>query len=130
MTEIQGSEYLLNGYISAGNPEPLTKNGVQYTIQRYQGKHKNEFLLRSQDGDVYLYENNILKQQWKGNHQGKRSEEFLAYKNGRVQFRQRFCDILEQIHKNRITNHKKGPRMEITSANTGNLMYHGEYNER
>ena len=130
MTEIQGSEYLLNRYVTVGPPEPLTKNGVQYTIQRYQGKHKNEFLLRSQDGDVYLYENNILKQQWKENHQGKRSEEFIAYKNGRVQFRQRFCDILEQINNNRIINHKKGLRMEITSAKTGNLLYHGEYNER
>ena len=130
MTEIQGSEYLLDRYVTVGPPELLTKNGVQYTIQRYQGKHRNEYLLRSQNGDVYLYENNILKQQWKENHQGKRSEEFIAYKNGRVQFHQRFYDILEQINNNRIINHKKGLRMEITSAKTGNLLYHGEYNER
>ena len=130
MTEIQGSEYLLDRYVTVGPPEPLTKNGVRYTIQRYQGKHKNEYLVRSQKGDVYLYENNILKQQWQENHQGKRSEEFIAYKNGRVHFRQRFEYILEQMNSKRFVYHKKGLRMEIWSAQTGHLLYHGEYNDR
>ena len=108
----------------------MTKNGVSYTVQRYQGKHRNEFLLRSDNGDVFLYENNVLKQSWKENENGKKSEEFIRYKNGRVDFSQRFQDILEQMNSKRIVCHKKGLRMEIWSAKTGHLLYHGKYNER
>ena len=77
-----------------------------------------------------MFENNVLKQKWQEKEKGKRSEEFIAYKNGRVDFRQRFEDILEQRNFNHIVNHVKGLRMEIWSAKTGNLLYHGEYNER
>ena len=120
---------MLDKYISCGPPQILAKNGVQYTVQRYQGEHKNEFLLRSETGDIYLYENNVLKQQWKENKKGMKSDEFIAYKNGRVDFRQRFQDIFEQKDYYRITNYKKGPCMEIWSTRTGHLIYHGEYNE-
>ena len=77
-----------------------------------------------------MYENNVLKQQWKENEKGMKSEEFIAYKNGRVDFRQRYQDILDQRDTHRIVNHKKGLRMEIRSAKTGHLMYHGEFNEK
>ena len=130
MTEIRFSEYLLDGYGTIGNPETLVKNGIRYTIQRYQGKHKNEFTLRSEAGDVYLYENNVLKQEWKDYGNGKKLEEFIRYKNGRADFSQRFQDILEQINSIRTVYHKKGLRMEIWSAKTGHLLYYGEYNER
>ena len=65
---------------------------------------------------IYLYENNVLKQKWKENKKGMKSDEFIAYKNGRVDFRQRFQDILEQIDSKRTVYHKKGLRMEIWSA--------------
>ena len=130
MTEIRFSEYLLDGYGTIGNPETYVKNGIRYTIQRYQGKHKNEFLLRSETGDVYLFENNVMKQEWKDYGNGKKSEEFIRYKNGRVDFSQRFEYILEQINSKRFVYHKKGLRMEIWSAKTGHLLYHGESNER
>ena len=130
MTEVHFSEYLLDGYGTLGHLEPFVKNRVRYTIQRYQGKHKNEFTLRSESGDVYLFENNVLKQEWKEDKNGKKSEEFIRYKNGRVDFSQRFQDILEQENSKRIVYHKKGLRMEIWSAKTGHLLYHGEYNER
>ena len=129
MTEVHFSEYLLDGYGTLGHLEPFVKNGIRYTIQRYQGKHKNEFTLRSESGDVYLFENNVLKQEWKEDKNGKKSEEFIRYKNGRADFSQRFQDILEQMNSKRIVYHKKGLRMEIWSAKTGHLMYHGEYNE-
>ena len=115
--------------MTLGNPEPLIKNGVQYLVQRYQGEHKNEFVLRSPTGDVFLYENNVLKQKWKENEKGVKSDEFIVYKNGRVDFRQRFEDILDQGDSKRIINHKKGNRMEIWSSKTGQLMYHGKFND-
>ena len=99
------------------------------TVQRYQGKHENDFLLPSETGNMFLFEYNVLKQQWKENENGVKSDEFIAFKNGRADFRQRFSDILEQIDSKRIVYHKKGIRIEICSAKTGRLMYHGEFNE-
>ena len=127
---MKGSEFLLHGFMSYGHPEIITRNGIKYTVQRYQGDHKNEFLLRSETGDVFLCENNVLKQQWKETKKGVKSEEFIAYKNGRVAFRQRFQDIFKQQDNFRITNHKKGLCMDIWSMNTNHLIYHGEYNEK
>ena len=130
MSEIYFSEYLLDGYGTRGDPETLVKNGIKYTIQRYQGKHKNEFLLRSEAGEFYLFENNVLLQEWKEDEYGKKLEEFTRYKNGRAYFSQRFEYIEEQMNSKRFVYHKKGLRMEIWSAQTGHLLYHGEYNER
>ena len=79
---------------------------------------------------MFLYESNVLKQQWQEIEKDKKSEEFIRYKNGRVDFCQRFEYILEQMNSKRIVYHKRGLRMEIWSAKTGHLMYHGEYNER
>ena len=70
-----------------------------------------------------------MKQKWQENEKGEKSDEFIVYKNGRIYFRQRFQDILEQVNSTRIVNHKKGLRMEIWSAKTGHLKYHGETNE-
>ena len=120
----------MDRYTTLGEPETLVKNSVRYTVQRYQGEHENEFLLRSETGDMFLYENNVLKQQWQENEKGVKSDEFIAYKNGRVDFRQRFEDILEQRDFNCIVNHKKGLRMEIWSSKTGHLIYHGGFKEK
>ena len=86
--------------------------------------------MRSEYGDVYLYENNVLKQEWKEDKNGKKSDEFVRYKNGRADFSQRFEYILEQMNSKRFVYHKKGLRMEIWSVKTGHLLYHGEHNER
>ena len=86
--------------------------------------------MRSPTGDVFLYENNVLKQQWEENEKGERSYEFVAYKNGRADFRQRFEDITEQKDYYKIVNHRKGLRMEITSFKTGQVTYHGEYGKK
>ena len=86
--------------------------------------------MRSDNGDIFLYESNVLKQSWKENEKGNKSDEFIRYKNGRVDFSQRFQDILQQVNSKRIVYHKKGLRMEIWSAKTGNLLYHGKFNEK
>ena len=130
MEEIHGSEYLLDGYITLGHPDQLVMNGIQCSVQKYQGKHKNEYTLRTKSGYVYLYENKVLKQKWQENKNGEKSEEFIRYKNGRVDFHQRFEDILQRVNSNRIVYHKKGLRMEIWSAKTGHLLYHGECNSK
>ena len=78
--------------------------------------------MRSPAGDVYLFENNVLKLHWLERDNGKKSEVFVRYKNDRVDFRQRFQDILEQANCKRIVYHKKGLRMEIWSAQKGHLI--------
>ena len=127
---MKGAEYLLDGYATRGKPKTVTKDGIQYTVQYYQGEHQNEFTMRSPLGNVFLYENNVLKQQWKEIENDKKVGEFIRYKNGRVDFFQRFQDILGQTNWNRISNHKKGLRMEIWSVKTGHLLYHGEFNNK
>ena len=127
---MKGAEHLLDGYATRGKPKTVMKDGVQYAVQYYQGEHKNEFTLRSPLGNVFLYENNVLKQQWKEIENDKKVGEFIRYKNGRVDFFQRFQDILDQTNWNRISNHKKGLRMEIWSVKTGHLLYHGEFNNK
>ena len=77
-----------------------------------------------------MYENNVLKQYWKEERNGNKSEEFIRYKNGRVDFSQRFQDILDQKNSIRYVYHKKRLRMEIWSSKTGHLLYHGNYNDR
>ena len=103
---------------------------MKYTLQRFQGEHKNEFLLQSENGDFLLFENNVLKQQWQEHEEGKMSEEFTRYKNGRVDFRQPFDCIFNQTDYERIVNTKKGLRMERRSIKTGNLLYYGGFNDR
>ena len=103
---------------------------MKYTLQRFQGEHKNEFLLQSENGDFLLFENNVLKQQWQEHEEGKKSEEFTRYKNGRVDFRQPFDCIFNQTDYERIVNTKKGLRMELRSIKTGNLLYYGGFNDR
>ena len=72
----------------------------------------------------------MLKQHWQEKTKGVKSDEFVAYQNGRVRFRQRFQDIVDHKNNNRIAYHRKGLRMEIWSAKTGHLIHHGEYNEK
>ena len=127
---MKGAEHLLDGYATRGKPKTVTKDGIQYSVQYYQGEHQNEFTMRSPLGNVFLYENNVLIQQWKEIENDKKVGEFIRYKNGRVDFFQRFQDILDQTNWNRISNHKKGLRMEIWSVKTGHLLYHGEFNNK
>ena len=129
MSESCRNQYFLHGYISFNNPIIFVRDKIKYTIQRYQGEHKNEFLLRSETGEVCLFENNVLKQKWQENEREVKSDTFTVYKNGRVHFSQRFDDILKHRDSYCTVYHKRGLRMEIWSAKTGHLIYHGEYND-
>ena len=108
----------------------MVKSGVRYSLQCYKGEHKNEYTMRSDSGDTYLYNSGILKMHWKEDDNGSRVGGFTVYNKGKVDFVQRFKDILEQQDFNRIVNHSKGLRMEITSKDTDYIIYHGEFNEK
>ena len=129
MKKPKGTEFTLDGYITSGNEKKLIKDGVQYSLQLFQGEHQNEYTLRSPAGDVFLYEDSVLKRHWKKNDQLVCSKLVTTYTRGRIDFCQRFQDILNQADLHRLVNHKRGLRMEICSIKTGYLMYHGEFND-
>ena len=60
---------------------------------------------------------------------GVQTGSFTQFTNGRVSFVQSFDDILDQHSFNRIVNHVQGERMEIYSQESGQRLYHGEFNE-
>ena len=60
---------------------------------------------------------------------GVQTGSFTQFTNGRVSFVQSFDDILDQHSFNRIVNHIQGERMEIYSQESGQRLYHGEFNE-
>lgn len=128
LADPKGGEYLLDDYFADGEPKTVVKNGVRFSLQCYQGEHKNEYTMRSDLGDTYLYNSGILKMHWKEDEKGSRVGGFTVYDKGKVDFVQKFKDILEQQDFNRIVNHKRGLRMEITSKDTDHKIYHGEFN--
>ena len=65
-----------------------------------------------------------------GGQERKQSEEYIRHKNGRADFTQRFECMVELRNNKCIVYHKKGLEIEICSAKTDHLQYHGEFNER
>ena len=60
MEELKGSEFLLDCYITIGEPKKMTIEGCNYILKRYQGEHADEYTLKK-DNKVCLFKNGILK---------------------------------------------------------------------
>ena len=65
-----------------------------------------------------------------GGQEGKQSEEYIRHKYGRAELSQRFECMVELMNNKCIVYHKKGLEIEIRSAKTCHLQYHGKCNER
>ena len=79
--EMRGGEYVLDGYITLANPKVFKdENGIECSIQYYQKKHKNEYVIKSKKGDCCLYKNGLLKMIWKEDDDGNRMGEFVGSK--------------------------------------------------
>lgn len=93
--EMRGGEYVLDGYITLANPKVFKdENGMEYSIQYYQKKHKNEYVIKSKKGDCCLYKNGLLKMIWKEDVDGNRMGEFVSFDKGRISFIQNFDNLL------------------------------------
>ena len=57
-------------------------------------------------------------------------EEYIQHKHGRAELSQRFECMVELRNNKCIVYHKKGLEIEICSAKTDHLQYHGKFNER
>ena len=71
-----------------------------------------------------------MQQEWKEDKKENKSEEYIRHKYGRAELSQRFECIVELRNNKCIVYHKKGLEIEICSAKTDHLLYHGEFNER
>ena len=103
------------------------ENGMEYSIQYYQKKHKNEYLIKNGLGDCYLYENGLLKMIWKEDVDGNRMGEFVSFDKGRISFIQNFDNLLNGDERIRIVNDKRGECMEMWKGDK--VVYLGEYND-
>ena len=71
-----------------------------------------------------------MQQEWKEDKKENKSEEYNWHKQGQADFSQRFKCMGELRNVKCIVYHKKGLEIEIRSAKTDHLQYHGEFNER
>ena len=124
-----GGEFLLDGYVSFGEPKEIIVNGSKFKIQCFQGDHEDEYVLKK-DRKVCLFQNGILKMFYEEEADGAQVGEFTRFENGCVAFVQSFDDLLDNRNFNRIVNHIRGERLEIYSHDSGKLIYHGEFNEK
>ena len=126
--EMRGGEYVLDGYITLDKPRVFNnENGIKCSIQYYQKKHKNEYVIKSGLGDCCLYKNGLLKMIWKEDVDGNRMGEFVSFDKGRISFIQNFDNLLNGNEWIRMINDKRGECMEIWKGDV--LVYRGEYND-
>ena len=71
-----------------------------------------------------------MQQEWKVDKKENKSEEYIRHKYGRADSSQRFECMVELRNNKCIVYHKKGLEIEICSAKTDHLQYHGKCNER
>ena len=55
MEKLKGSEFLLDGYITLGEPKEMRIGGCNYILNGYQGDHADEYTLKK-DNKVCLFE--------------------------------------------------------------------------
>ena len=65
-----------------------------------------------------------------GGQEGKQIGGVYSTQNGRADFSQRLECMVELRNIKCIVYHKKGLEIEICSAKTDHMQYHGEFNER
>ena len=128
LQELKGKEFLLDGYITRGEPKNITIGGCTYILQCFQGAHEDEYTLKT-DNKVCLFQNGILKMSYTEDNEQGQIGDFTCFEHGRVAFVQSFDDILDNRNFIRIINHIRGERMEIYSHESGKLLYHGEFNK-
>ena len=85
MEKLKGSEFLLDGYITLGEPKEMTIRGCNYILNRYQDDHEDEYLLKK-DNKVSLFKNGILKMVYEVGEEEAPIGEFTRFENGCVAF--------------------------------------------
>ena len=85
MKELKGSEFLLDGYLTLGEPKKMTIGGCTYILQCYQGEHKDDYTLKK-NNKVCLFKNGVLKMIYEVGEEEAPIGEFTRFNNGCVAF--------------------------------------------
>ena len=54
MEKLKGGEFLLDGYLTLGEPKEMTIGGCNYILNGYQGDHADEYTVKK-DNKVSLF---------------------------------------------------------------------------
>ena len=104
----------------------------EYEIQKYQGEHKNEYLISEmKDGKVEgrceLFENGILRLSWMMK-DGQRIGRISEYEKGKALFKEEWESVLGEGDHRMIENSKEGLKLVIRNKNSI-VIYRGEFDE-
>ena len=104
----------------------------EYEIQKYQGEHKNEYLISEmKDGKVEgrceLFENGILRLSWVMK-DGQRIGRISEYEKGKALFKEGWNSVLGEGDHRMIENSKEGLKLVIRDRNN-TMIYQGEFDE-
>ena len=104
----------------------------EYEIQKYQGEHKNEYLISEmKDGKVEgrceLFENGILRLSWMMK-DGQRIGRISEYEKGKALFKEEWKSVLGEGDHRMIENSKEGLKLVIRNKNS-TVIYKGEFDE-
>ena len=104
----------------------------EYEIQKYQGEHKNEYLISEmKDGKVEgrceLFENGILRLSWMMK-DGQRIGRISEYEKGKALFKEGWNSVLGEGDHRMIENSKEGLKLVIRDRNN-TMIYQGEFDE-
>ena len=104
----------------------------EYEIQKYQGEHKNEYLISEmKDGKVEgrceLFENGILRLSWMMK-DGQRIGRISEYEKGKALFKEGWNSVLGEGDHRMIENSKEELKLVIRDRNN-TMIYQGEFDE-
>ena len=124
------SKYDLSGYNTIGSPEYFSFQNQRYMRVKYQSDHEGEYAIfqmkgKTKHGPAQLFKHNMLKMAWEMEN-GNRVGELKLYECGRVHKYTRW-EYLREDEIRWFGNGENGLYLEIEDANSGRVIYRGEY---
>ena len=135
----QIGKYDLSGYLTYGKPVLQRRNNKEYSIQKYQGEHENEYTVMEMENGVpnglaQLFKKGIIQMSWIMKN-GVRYGSVTIYKNGVVERVTTWDSLNDAVSARKdallreVVNDVNGSSWMIEKvASTGLIVYRGGYN--
>ena len=127
MQTVYGFQYTLDGYYTEGDQTKINWLGEECRIQKFQGAHKNEFVITDSSNKSSLYYNGVLKRTWEGDCQDE-SGNFDVYENGRLELCGSFDNLLYDDYVQFKTCSRDALELVLIKRKTGITVFRGQYN--
>ena len=127
MQTVFGFQYTLDGYYTEWDQNKINWLGEECRIQKFQGAHKNEFVITDSSNKSSLYYNGVLKRTWEGDCQDE-SGNFDVYENGRLELCGSFDNLLYDDYVQFKTCSRDALELVLIKRKTGITVYRGQYN--